>query len=216
MPAVFAVALAINVAQCGSSPLDFACQSPSDCESLVWSRDDCTRDAGWWESEAPNFVAQGPEDECEVVGNCIGECQRICDHTNCGNGICWGLNGENEDSCFIDCLGRPCQELIDCVGQRWYDPDHVPCQGHWKCVPPSQMDQLSTGACEAVCDDEPGGGCGDRICDTLNGETPTSCLVDCGTGYSCTKSADCDSLTLPDGCTGSWICSSQLCVPRCE
>lgn len=169
---------------------------PSDCFSELW---------------APPAICQGR-------WSCLptGVCDRVCDHINCGDGICWGLNGENEDSCFEDCLGGPCQELTDCLGQRWYDPDHVPCQGHWECVPPSQMNQLATGACEAVCDDDPGGGCGDGTCDTLNGETPTSCLVDCGAGYSCTKSGDCDSLALPDGCAGAWICSSQLCVPQCE
>lgn len=168
---------------------------PSDCFSEQW---------------APMAICQGR-------WNCLqGTCQRICDSSNCGNGICWGLNGENEDSCFVDCLGGPCEELIDCMGQRWYDPNLQACQGHWQCNPPSTPGQLATGACEAVCDDAPGGGCGDGACDTLNGETPTSCLVDCGSGYSCTKSEDCNALTLPSGCAGSWICSSLICVPECE
>ena len=171
---------------------------PSDCFSEQW---------------APMAICQGR-------WNCLqGTCQRICDDDNCGNGICWGLNGENEDSCFVDCLGGPCEELIDCLGQRWYKTGggtQPACQGHWQCNPPSQPEQAATGACEAVCDDEPGGGCGDGTCDTLNGETPTSCLVDCQSGYSCTKSSDCNALTLPDGCMGDWICASQLCVPQCE
>jgi len=170
------------------------CLLPTDCYSETW---------------APQI--------CQGRWNCFqGTCQKICDEINCGNDICWGLNGENEESCFQDCLGGPCETLIDCLGQRWYDPDRQACQGHWECIPPSQMDQLATGVCEAVCDDEPGGGCGDGTCDTANGETPTSCLVDCATGYSCTKSEDCNALALPSGCTGSWICASQLCVPQCE
>jgi len=171
-----------------------ACLLPSDCYSEQW---------------APQI--------CQGRWNCFqGTCQKICDDINCGNGIFWGLNGENEDSCFIDCLGGPCEEMIDCLGHRWYDPNHQACQGHWRCNPPSEADQLATGACEAVCDDGPSGGCGDGICDTANGETPTSCMADCATGYSCTKSEDCAVLTLPDGCTGTWICSSLLCVPQCE
>jgi hypothetical protein len=151
---------------------------------------------------------------CQGRWNCfVGECMEICDSSNCGDGICWGLNGENEDSCFLDCLGGPCQEPIDCLAHRWYDPDHQPCQGHWQCNPADPPGQLTTGACEAVCDPS---GCGDGTCDTLNGETPVSCLVDCGSGYSCSRSEDCDSLTLPGGCTGDWICSSLICVPQCE
>ena len=33
----------------------------------------------------------------------------------------WGLNGENEDSCFLDCLGGPCETLTDCLAHRWYE-----------------------------------------------------------------------------------------------
>ena len=170
------------------------CRIPGDCFSENWTQ------------------------ICQGRWNCLqGTCQAICDQINCGNGICWGLNGENEDSCFEDCLGGPCEEPIDCMGQRWYDPNHQPCQGHWQCNPADPPGQLTTGACEAVCDDAPGGGCGDGTCDTLGGETPVSCLVDCGGGdYSCTKSDDCEALTLPSGCTGSWICSSLICVPQCE
>lgn len=154
---------------------------------------------------------------CQGRWNCFGGvCQEVCESTNCGDDVCWGLNGENEDSCFLDCLGGPCEELIDCMAHRWYDPDHQPCQGHWQCNPADPPGQLTTGACEAVCDDGTGGGCGDGTCDTLNGETPVSCLVDCGSGYTCTKSDDCHSLTLPSGCTGDWICSSLICVPQCE
>jgi hypothetical protein len=183
-----------NEDSCAADCVD-TCREPPDCYSESW---------------APGAICQGR-------WNCLqGECQRICDSINCGNGICWGLNGENEESCFEDCLGGPCQELIDCLGQRWYDPDHQPCQGHWQCIPPSQPDQLSTGACEAVCADGLGESCGDGTCDTLNGETPTSCLVDCSSGYSCTKSEDCDALTLPSGCSGDWICASRICVPECE
>jgi len=170
---------------------------PSDCFSEQW---------------APTI--------CQGRWNCLqGTCQKICDDINCGDGICWGLNGENEDSCFEDCLGGPCEELIDCLGQRWYKTGsgtQPSCQGHWQCNPANPPGQLTTGACEAVCDDASGGGCGDGTCDTLNGETPTSCLVDCGSGYSCTKSEDCNSLTRPSGCTGSWICASLICVPLCE
>lgn len=170
---------------------------PSDCFSEQW---------------APMSICQGR-------WNCLptGVCDRLCDSNNCGDGVCWGLNGENEDSCFVDCLGGPCDELIDCMGQRWDDPDHQACQGHWQCNPADPPGQLTTGACEAVCGDAPGGGCGDGSCDTLDGETPVSCLVDCGGGdYACTTSGDCSALTLPSGCTGDWICAGLICVPQCE
>jgi hypothetical protein len=183
-----------NEDSCPTDCVD-GCREPVDCYSEIWAPEICQ---GRW--------------------NCfVGECQKICDHTNCGNGICWGLNGENEESCFIDCLGGPCEETIDCLGQRWYDPDHVPCQGHWECIPPARQDQLATGACEAVCADEPPTEtCGDGTCDTAGGETPTSCLVDCSNAPSCEKSEDCEVLALPSGCTGDWICVSRLCVPQCE
>ena len=183
-----------NEDSCPSDCLE-ECRVPSDCFSEQW---------------APGAICQGR-------WNCFdGECDRVCDDVNCGDGICWGLNGENEESCFTDCLGGPCDETIDCLGQRWYDPDRVPCQGHWECIPPAQPGQLATGACEAVCADDPGESCGDGTCDTASGETPTSCLVDCGDGPSCDRSDDCDVLTLPSGCTGDWICVSRLCVPQCE
>jgi hypothetical protein len=164
------------------------CRIPSDCFSEQW---------------APGAICQGR-------WNCLpsGECDRVCDETNCGDGVCWGLNGENEDSCFRDCLGGPCEGPIDCLAHRWYEP----CGGHWECVPPMPPAQLATGACEAVCD---AGGCGDGICDSGFGETPVSCLIDCA-GYSCTRSEDCSALTLPIGCTGDWICSSLICVAQCE
>jgi hypothetical protein len=171
------------------------CRVPSDCFSEQWA----------------------PEAICQGRWNCLqGECDRVCDHVNCGDGVCLGLNGENEESCFRDCLGGPCEALIDCMGQRWYDPDRVPCQGHWECIPPMPPGQLATGACEAVCADGPEESCGDGTCDTANGETPTSCRIDCSSGYSCERSEDCDVLTLPDGCSGDWICASRLCVPQCE
>jgi hypothetical protein len=78
------------------------------------------------------------------------------------------------------------------------------CQGRWSCL---------QGTCQRICDDD---NRGDGTCDTLNGETPTSCLADCQSGYSCNKSNDCNVLTLPDERTGDWICASQLCVPQCE
>ncbi len=68
------------------------------------------------------------------------------------------------------------------------------------------------GACDPICDAD---GCGDGTCNTLNGETPQSCIADCS-GYSCTTSPDCDVLAFPDGCTGTWICSGAICVPQCE
>ena len=64
------------------------------------------------------------------------------------------FNGENEDSCFRDCLGGPCEELTDCFGHRWYEDFG----GHWQCNPADPPLMLSTGACEAV---EDGVGCGD-------------------------------------------------------
>lgn len=171
------------------------CRGPTECYSESW---------------APGAICQGRWSCFQT------ECQRVCDDANCGDGVCLGLNGENEESCFRDCLGGPCEARIDCMGQRWYEPDHVACQGHWECVQPSEPKQLSTGACEAVCADGPGESCGDGSCDTLNGETPTSCVVDCGSGYACTKNEDCGALPLPSGCTGSWICASRICVPQCE
>lgn len=161
------------------------CALPSDCYYEQW-----------------NSICQGR-------WSCFqGECMEICDFGTCGNGVCDGLNGENEDSCFRDCLGGPCDALIDCLGYRWYED----CPGHWQCNPASEPSQVATGACEAICDDA---GCGDGTCDTLNAETPQSCIADCS-GYSCTTSPDCDVLTLPNGCTGTWICSSAICVPQCE
>ena len=143
---------------------------------------------------------------CQGRWNCFGgECQEVCDSSNCGNGVCWGLNGENEDSCFVDCLGGPCEALIDCFAHRWYEDFG----GHWQCNPPVPPGQLATGACEAVRDDT---GCGDGTCDVLGGETPVACVADCS-DYSCTRSEDCNTLTLPNGCT-SWICSSLVCVPQ--
>jgi hypothetical protein len=143
---------------------------------------------------------------CQGRWNCfLGECQQVCDSTNCGNDVCWGDNGENEDSCFLDCLGGPCKELTDCFAHRWYEDFG----GHWQCNPAMPPGQLTTGACEAVQDDV---GCGDGTCDVLGGETPVACVADCS-DYSCTKSDDCNTLTLPDGC-GSWICSSLVCVPQ--
>jgi hypothetical protein len=159
---------------------------PSDCFTEMWAPEICQ---GRW--------------SCS-----LGECIKVCDNDNCGDGVCWGLNGENEDSCFQDCLGGPCASLIDCFAHRWYEDFG----GHWQCVPASPPQQGSTGACEAVRDD---GGCGDGTCSLLAGETPISCLIDCG-DYSCTTTDDCDSLTLPGGCSG-WICTSQVCVPQqCE
>lgn len=148
---------------------------------------------------------------CQGRWNCFeGACMEICPpgDLNCGNGVCWGLNGENEDSCFVDCLGGPCETLVDCFAHRWYEDFG----GHWRCNPAMPPGQLTTGACEAVRDDV---GCGDGTCDVLGGETPIACVADCN-DYSCIKSDDCTALTLPDGCS-SWICSSLVCVPQqCE
>ena len=49
------------------------CRIPSDCFSEQW---------------APGAICQGR-------WNCLssGECDRVCDETNCGDGVCWGLNG---------------------------------------------------------------------------------------------------------------------------
>jgi len=160
------------------------CQVPSDCYLEQWG-----------------MICQGR-------WNCFqGVCTETCPagDTNCPDGVCWGLNGENEDSCFLDCLGGPCEELTDCFAHRWYEDFG----GHWQCNPADPPLMLSTGACEAV---EDGVGCGDATCDVLGGETPISCVADCS-DYSCTKSDDCSTLTLPDGC-GSWICSSLVCVPQ--
>lgn len=116
---------------------------------------------------------------------------------SCGDGACAPGEGETAESCPQDCLGY-----------HWYDDR----SGHWQCNPPGQPSQVATGACDPICDAD---GCGDGTCDTLNGETPQSCIADCSR-YSCTTSPDCDVLAFPDGCTGTWICSGAICVPQCE
>ena len=157
----------------------------------------------------PDCYGETWDQICQGRWNCIGgECDSVCDETGCGNGTCEGLNGENQDSCFQDCQGGPCDVTTDCVGYDWVGRD---CSGHWECVAPAMATMGSTGACEAVCDIS---GCGDGDCDILGGETPKSCGGDCG-DYICSVNDDCTELTLPAGCS-SWLCSAQVCVPQCE
>lgn len=145
-------------------------------------------------------VAESWSVMCQGHWNCFGgACDEICENTRCGDGTCSPQGGESSDACYTDCLGGPCAITTDCVGYFWYSR----CMGHWECV-------LPAGACDAICGD----GCGDGSCDVLAGETPTSCGVDCQQ-YDCDTSADCDGLSLPDGCNGWWLCVGRACLPIC-
>ncbi|MBN1653321.1 MAG: hypothetical protein JXA30_06045 [Deltaproteobacteria bacterium] len=47
------------------------------------------------------------------------------------------------------------------------------------------------------------------------GESPDSCPDDCA-GYTCQSAADCDDLSLPEGCAGgAWYCYQRVCWPEC-
>ncbi len=102
-----------------------ACQLPTDCTHLDWTK-----------------ICQG-----RFTCSYLGECQETCDVMGtCPNGDCEAESGETADSCFADCLGGPCTEVTDCLGYFWYEDDCIGDGGHWECQQPA-------GACEPVCDE---------------------------------------------------------------
>ncbi len=168
-----------DAVSCPADCLDH-CQWPSDCVYEKWSK-----------------ICQGRH-------TCfMGQCQQTCDSNGCGNGTCDDALGETSDSCFIDCLGGPCDTTVDCLGYRWYEKNCTGGGGHWACSHPAN-------ACEAVCDNST---CGDGNCDVLGGESATGCPADCQQ-YDCNVSADCSGLTLPQGCS-DWLCVRRNCTPVC-
>lgn len=183
-----------DYATCGNGTCERAlgedrASCPADCHDRCQWPTDCT-----WEKWTKL---------CQGRHTCfLGSCQQTCDSNGCGNGVCDGLLGETQDSCFKDCLGGYCSTTLECLGNRWYS-NVCPQGGSWACRLPGH-------ACEAVCD---AGTCGNGVCDVLAGEAATGCPADCA-GYDCDVSADCSALTLPQGC-GSWWCVKRNCSPVC-
>jgi len=182
------------------------------CDYESCGDDNCESNIGESEQSCPADCLEG----CETVEDCLdedwtqlcpgrfncwlNECQQICDDAMCGNGTCQPQIGESGKSCSADCGRGPCHDATDCFAYSWYEG----CNGHWTCT--------EDGICEETCDSE---SCSDGTCSVLDGESPYVCPDDCA-AYTCQTSDDCDELSLPDGCTGQFLCFERVCWPECE
>ncbi|MBW1807710.1 MAG: hypothetical protein JRJ87_05900 [Deltaproteobacteria bacterium] len=172
--------------QCDDTQGESPESCPDDCMTTCESNLDCL-DEDWTSFCIGRF-------------NCwIGDCKQVCDDVMCGNGTCQPELGESGKSCSTDCGSGSCSDVADCFGFTWSG-----CNGHWSCT--------AANICEEVCEDTT---CSDGTCDVLAGETPWGCAADCA-DYSCQNNTDCDALSLPNGCTGAFICLDRVCLPECD
>lgn len=162
----------------------------------------------------------GPEQTCNLAGQCVGACTPDCTARECGTDGCGGSCGECPEELTCDEDGRCFLCMPDCTGAECGDDG---CGGSCGTCTSTSATCAAGVCCEPFCGtaecggDGCGGSCGDCPQGEICGATQECelCVPDCaglecgddGCGGSC---GDCDQGEVCDFTIG------QCCTPSCD